>query len=253
MRAGLAKVRGEAYEKRSLRSESPRLAEIRIPFFTGDDFPQWIQETFRTLREKRTRSLIIDLRSNGGGEDSYGILLVSYLTDKPFHYGTTSPSTRSRRHSRSTGTPSRWTPTICEDPRRPRTEPRRRLFRDRQTERESRRAPAGQTPFLGDVFILTDGSTFSTAADFFAWPPSPQGRRLHRRGDRRGLLQEQLGHRADGDPAQLDGFVFGLPLTASWNAVSGYDGKRRGTIPDHVALMKSADVLRGLVRRWNWR
>jgi hypothetical protein len=39
---------------------------------------------------------------------------------------------------------------------------------------------------------------------------------------------------------------FGLPLCGSWNAVSGYAGKRRGTIPDHVVVTKTADLLRGV-------
>ena len=45
-----------------------------------------MEDTFRTLREKGTKTLIIDLRGNGGGNDMYGAMLVSYLTDKPFRY-----------------------------------------------------------------------------------------------------------------------------------------------------------------------
>lgn len=71
MLAGLAKVRGEAYEKLSLSLlKNPDVAEIRIPAFAGDEYPKWIENTFRLLREKGTKTLIIDLRSNGGGEDS---------------------------------------------------------------------------------------------------------------------------------------------------------------------------------------
>ncbi len=36
-----------------------------------------------------------------------------------------------------------------------------------------------------------------------------------------------------------------LPMYEYWNAVAGYDGKRRGTIPDHVVEIKTADLLRG--------
>jgi hypothetical protein len=39
---------------------------------------------------------------------------------------------------------------------------------------------------------------------------------------------------------------FGLPLSSSWNAVSGYAGKRRGIIPDHVVVTRTADLLRGI-------
>ena len=41
MLAGLAKVRGESYEKLSLRFlKDPDIAEIRIPLFIGDDYPR---------------------------------------------------------------------------------------------------------------------------------------------------------------------------------------------------------------------
>ena len=66
--------------------KDPEVAEIRVRFFAGDNFPQWIEDTFRTLREKETKALIIDLRGNGGGVDMYGATLVSFLTDKPFRY-----------------------------------------------------------------------------------------------------------------------------------------------------------------------
>jgi hypothetical protein len=39
---------------------------------------------------------------------------------------------------------------------------------------------------------------------------------------------------------------FGLPTCGSWNAVSGYAGKRRGIIPDHVVVTKTVDLLRGV-------
>ncbi|MBD0333046.1 MAG: hypothetical protein ICV66_10345 [Chitinophagaceae bacterium] len=40
----------------------------------------------RVIKEKSVKKLIIDIRNNGGGEDSNGSLLYSYLTDKPFSY-----------------------------------------------------------------------------------------------------------------------------------------------------------------------
>ncbi len=38
------------------------------------------------MDEKGIKHLIIDLKDNGGGEDLYGKLLVSYLMDKPYTY-----------------------------------------------------------------------------------------------------------------------------------------------------------------------
>jgi C-terminal processing protease CtpA/Prc len=79
--ANLAKLEWSR-ENQSLRFlKDPEVAQIRIRGFGGQDYPQWMENTFKTLREKGTKVLIIDLRGNGGGADMYGAMLVSYLTD----------------------------------------------------------------------------------------------------------------------------------------------------------------------------
>src|SRR5260221_8559523 len=86
MQAGIGKVFW-ARENLSLRFlKDPEIAEIRIVRFLGDDYPRWVEETFKTLQEKGTKTLIIDLRSCHGGDDMYCAMLVSYLTDKPFRF-----------------------------------------------------------------------------------------------------------------------------------------------------------------------
>jgi hypothetical protein len=58
--------------------------------FTDDNHTIPIQTFFRSafqqMRQRGTRALIIDVRDNGGGEDSYGTLLASYLLNRPFEY-----------------------------------------------------------------------------------------------------------------------------------------------------------------------
>ena len=103
----------------------------------------------------------------------------------------------------------------------------------------------GKFPFLGNVFVLTDGATFSTASDFCA---------VTHHLKRATFVGEETAGAYCGNNSGTEPTVtlpnskvrFGLPLCASWNAVSGDDTNRRGTIPDHVAVMKTADVLRGL-------
>src|SRR5262245_53501724 len=74
-------------ENLSLRFlKEPDVAQIRIRGFGGQDYPQWIENTFKSLREKGTKALILDLRGNGGGADMYVAMLVSYLPAKPFRY-----------------------------------------------------------------------------------------------------------------------------------------------------------------------
>ena len=247
MQAGLAKVRGESYEKLSLRFlKDPDIAEIRIPSFTGDDFPRWIEETFRTLREKGTKTLIIDLRSNGGGEDSYGVMLVSYLTDKPFRYvdhvAVKTITWSFQDHWDAKRLDADQLAHIREGlvP-----DPAGGFFVTEKLEESLGEKQPGKFPFLGNVFILIDGATFSTAADFCA---------VTHHLKRAIFIGEETAGAYYGNNSGTEPTVtlpnskvrFGLPLCASWNAVSGDDYKRRGTIPDHLVETKTADLLRGI-------
>lgn len=69
------------------------IALLTIRTFANDDlekgnidFAGFLDASFNKLKEKNVTSLIIDLRRNGGGRDTYGSLLYSYLSDTAFHY-----------------------------------------------------------------------------------------------------------------------------------------------------------------------
>ncbi|HEX5245417.1 MAG TPA: S41 family peptidase [Tepidisphaeraceae bacterium] len=246
MQAGLAKVRGASYEKRSLRFlQDSDIAEIRIPLFIGDDFPQWIENTFRTIREKGAKSLIIDLRNNGGGEDSYGIMLVSYLTDKPFHY-----VDRATVRTITWSFQDHWDakPLSPEQLAHIREglvpNPAGGYFVTEKLQDSLGLKQPAQTPFHGKVFILIDGGTFSTAADFCAV--------AHHLKLATFIGQETAGAYCGNNSATEPTVTlpnsnvrFGLPLCSSWNAV-GDESNRHGTIPDYPAETKTADLLRGI-------
>ena len=53
---------------------------------TKENLADFLAAAFKEFADKRVGSLIIDLRENGGGDDSNGALLYSYLTDQPFAY-----------------------------------------------------------------------------------------------------------------------------------------------------------------------
>ena len=247
MLAGLAKVRGEAYEKLSLSFlKDPDVAEIRIPAFAGDEYPQWIENTFRSLREKGTKTLIIDLRSNGGGEDSYGVMLVSYLTDKPFRYvdrvtvKTISWSFEDHWDAKRLDAKQLAHIRKCLTPN-----PDGGYFVGEELQESLGEKQPAKDRFSGDVFILIDGATFSTAADVCAV--------IHHL-KRATFIGEETAGAYYGNNSGTEPTVtlpsskvrFGLPTCGSWNAVSGYAGKRRGTVPDHTVVTKAADLLRGV-------
>lgn len=111
------------------------------------DFQTQLEAAFRELRERRLGHLILDLRGNGGGRDMFGAALVSYLASEPFGY-----------FERIEVTPeyeARGGIEVVE--------------RDGRRLMLSHGGLAVQAPaalhFEGDVAILIDGWTFSTAAD----------------------------------------------------------------------------------------
>ena len=53
---------------------------------SNEDFANFLKSSFQEINQKGIKTLIIDLRNNGGGQDNYGSLLYSYLTDKLFSY-----------------------------------------------------------------------------------------------------------------------------------------------------------------------
>lgn len=222
--------------------KDPDIAQIRIDGFGGNNYPQWMEDTFRTLREKGTKSLIIDLRGNGGGADMYGALLVSYLTDKPFRYfdhiavKTISPSFKEY---------SDW--PVDREPRLRQEmtpNPEGGYLVSAKLHPGVAEQPAGKYPFLGKVFVLIDGGTFSTAADFCA---------VAHHLNRATFIGEETGGAYYGNNSGMQTIVtlpnskmrIRVPMYEYWNAVPGYDGERRGTRPDQVVETKVANLLRG--------
>jgi C-terminal processing protease CtpA/Prc len=222
--------------------KDPEIAQIRIRGFGGQDYPQWIESTFKMLREKGTKALILDLRGNGGGADMYGAMLVSYLTDKPFRYfdhinvKTIQPSFK--EHSDWRSEREGWLRERMD------TNPAGGYFVNAKGHPGVTQQQSGKYPFMGKVLVLIDGGTFSTAADFCA---------VTHHLKRATFIGEETGGGYYGNNSGLQTIVtlpnskarVRLPMYEYWNAVPGYDGKRRGTRPDHVVGTKVTNLLRG--------
>ena len=248
LKANLAKLKWSQGNLSLRFLKDPEIAQIRIDGFGGNDYPKWMEDTFRTLKEKGTKSLIIDLRGNGGGADMYGAMLVSYLTDKPFRYfdhinvKTISPSF-----------------VEYSDWRRDREPRLRELMKPNpaggflvpvEIHPGVAEQPAGKYPFLGKVFVLIDGGTFSTAADFCA---------VAHHLKRATFIGEETGGGYYGNNSGMQTVLtlpnskvrVRIPMYEYWNAVPGYDGKRRGTRPDRVVETKVANLLKGIDEQLN--
>lgn len=243
LQASLSKLQWSS-ENLALRFlTDPDIAQIHIGGFGGTNYPQWIEDTFRKLHEKGTKVLILDLRGNGGGNDMYGAMLVSYLTDKPFRYfdhinvKTISPSFK--EHS---DWPADREPRLREVML---PNPEGGYLVPAKLHPGVAEQPPGRYPFLGKVFVLIDGGTFSTAADFCA---------VTHHLKRATFIGEETGGGYYGNNSGMQTILtlpnskmrIRVPMYEYWNAVPGYDGKRRGTRPDQVAETKIVNLLRGV-------
>jgi len=104
-----------------------------------------LEQSFRTLRERGIPHLVLDLRGNGGGRDMYGATLVSYLSSAPFGYFER----------------IEVTPDYAGDVRIEERDGRRLMLSHPGLQVQQ----PNELHFQGDVCILIDGFTFSTAAD----------------------------------------------------------------------------------------
>ena len=66
----------------------PQAAYINPGNFSGDEqaYRAFIDDAFKQIKLNNSHNLIIDLRNNGGGNDSFSDYLVAYLADKPFKW-----------------------------------------------------------------------------------------------------------------------------------------------------------------------
>jgi hypothetical protein len=96
---------------------------------TGEDFHQFLDSSFKDIKDKNVKKLLIDLRGNQGGNGENGELLYAYLTQTPFIYYSARESTIKKY-------------TSDEQP-----------ILKRQYPKENN--------FSGKVYFLTDGRSFS--------------------------------------------------------------------------------------------
>lgn len=177
----------------------------------GQDFPLFLQTAFEQIGQRKIDHLLIDLRGNGGGDDVYGALLYSYLTNNPFRYFSALQSK------------SKPVMTLHDHPGLAVQQP-------------------ANASFGGKVYVLIDGRTFSTAADFCAIA----------RSNARGIfIGEETGGGYEGNNSggtvrinlPHSGIRVAIPTVRYSNAVTPGTMPGRGTIPDYPISPSIGEVL----------
>ena len=227
-------------ENVSLRFISRNIAVLRVKSFGGGNFYDEIDSVFRLVRDNQSKSLILDLRGNGGGVDNYGAYLVAQFMESPFRYfdrirmRTINPSFTSLRQN-SIDDFRNGTVYDGKDGY---------LLTTKLHSGLGEQAP-GKIPFTGRLVVLEDGGTFSTAADVTA---------LLRHLTRAIFIGEESGGSYEGNTSGSSArFIFpnsklmlNISMYDYYNAVKPANNKGRGTIPDVPVTLTINDLLRGV-------
>jgi hypothetical protein len=239
----MMKVMNGSTKNISIRFENG-IAALRIKSFTGRNFYYEIDSVFRQIRDLKAKSVILDLRGNGGGADRYGAYLVSQFRQEPFRYfdhirmRSINPSFTEMR---ADATNDFRTGTVADGNGEYLLTPRLHSCIAEQK--------PGKLPFTGKLIVLVDGGTFSTAADVAA---------LLRSLTTAVFIGEESGGGYEGNTSGASArFIFpnsklmlNVTLWDYYNAVKPAKNKGRGTIPDFPVPLTMNELLKGVDSQW---
>jgi hypothetical protein len=119
--------------------DSGRTAQIIYPsFIYSDAEKKRVDEIFRQIKDRRTESLVIDVRGNGGGNSAMGDYLFSYIYAGPFR-----AFSKVRLRDGNNGP-----------------------WRDREI--GEKRVPRPEAFFSGRIYLMIDNQCFSSTSEFAA-------------------------------------------------------------------------------------
>lgn len=210
-----------------------------------EDFTAFLKESFKQINDRQVQNLILDLRNNEGGEETYGVLLYTYLTRKPFRYYDHISVRQKKKYSFPA-----WTPRFYGILRHliKKTDngyvwPYQSGLKEHSPKRDA---------FHGKLYVLLNGSSFSVTTEFAA--------RVHADGRATFIGQETGGGykvnssgvftvvQLPNTKLELGVPMFGFHM-ANTDRYPHYD---RGIIPDYTVLPTIEDVLSGNDRVMNY-
>lgn len=203
------------------------------------NFKSFLAEAFREIKAKNTSNLVLDLRSNEGGEEPYGVWLYQYLAQKPFRY-----YDRISVHQKKAYSFPAWTPKLYQRFRWLSVKKRDNDYvftkqRGLKTQKPQRDA------FAGRLYVLINGGSFSVTTEFAA--------RVHADG-RATFIGQETGGACEGNSSGIFTITqlpnskidLGIPMFGFHMAnLPTTLQKGQGIRPDHVVIPTVSDVLTG--------
>jgi hypothetical protein len=221
-----------------------KIAVMKINGFGGfvdtarkKSLKEFYRESFEAMNQSGTKSLILDLRDNGGGEDELGKLLLSYLLDEPFkYYDDLVINARQFTFQKYTDHAEPLPANFLE------VQPngKYRMFKHPNWGMQQPSKPT----FHGKVLILINGGSFSTTSEFLSHA------HFHKRAT---FIGEESGGgyygNTSGPRLRLTlpntKVQVGVPLMTYYMAVSGYPAKAHGVLPDCPVEYTIDELLEG--------
>ncbi len=127
-------------------------------------FTRFTRQTFKTLQEEKVNNLVIDLRNNTGGTDANAAFLTKYLAQRPYRYWDRIEVTESIAQELKGFAAFFYCKPKFQDSSWVFTKSR---FTD-EFDFYQQQYPARKNVFKGRVYLLTNGTCYSSCSDFTA-------------------------------------------------------------------------------------
>ncbi len=204
-------------------------------------FKSFLRHTFDTLKYRGVNDLVIDLRNNEGGDDDFGWYLYSFLTDSAFRYYDRIELASKKKYSYQKFFSKKL---ICRSLRFLSSKASTGHIEWKHGSDTHIHQP-GKNHFAGQVYVLINGGSFSTTAEFAAIC------QFHQKAI---FIGEETGGAYEGNNSGLFTILtlpnthirVKIPLFRYYMAVDTHHPTGRGVIPDVAIPLNINDVLKGV-------
>ena len=208
---------------------------------SGQNFKDFIDNTFERLAKEKIKNLVVDLRDNTGGSDGNAVYFTKYFFEKPFRYWDRIEVTEaSARDVKGVALKMFYRTPIQKDSIW--LWQKAKLVRDFDYYEEQE--PVSKS-YSGNTYVLINGFTMSSSADVAA---------ILSHNKKATFIGQETGGGYQGNTSGIMptakvepfGFTITVPLQKYVNYVDTTKNFGKGTMPDHLVHVTISDILKGI-------